>query len=264
MKPGRLKRFQRLLEVFGASDALRYIKDSSLLPFGRTEYHLTPRILSGSLVLRSGESDKHVLGQIFVDEEYLPLVSRIPSPGVIVDCGANVGFSTAWFAASFPSSRIVAVEADDRNVVQLRRNVAQFGERVSVVHAGIWTDDRGLKLERGKYRGGGAWTTQVRECRQGECPDIESVSILQLMRRYRLTSIDVLKMDIEGAEVPVLAESRAWMQAIAAIVIELHDDSCFGTATGIFEEVMQHQQFDVFQHGELSIGIRRNAAAAVL
>ena len=264
MRPGRLKRFQRLLEVFGARDVLRYIRDRPLLPRGRTEYHLTPRILSGSLVLRSGESDKHVFGQIFVDEEYSPLVSRIPSPGVIIDCGANVGFSTAWFAASFPSSRIVAVEADDRNVVQLRRNVAQFGARVSVVHAGIWTDDRGLKLEREKYRGGGAWATQVRACRQGECPDIESVSIPQLMRRYRLTCIDVLKMDIEGAEVPVLTASMAWMPAVAAIVIELHDDSCFGTATGIFDEVMQHEQFDVFQHGELSIGIRRDGAAAVL
>jgi FkbM family methyltransferase len=262
MTKDRLKRIGEILGILQPLDALRYVMDRGLLPPRRPEYALQPTGLVSPLVLRSGESDKHVFGQIFVDAEYKPLLHRAPRARVIVDCGANVGFSTAWLAAAYPDSRIVAVEADERNVVQLRRNVRQFGDRVASVHAGIWTDDRGLKIERGRYRGGGAWATQVRLCQARETPDIESLSISGLMQRFEIAHVDILKMDIEGAEVPVLAKSSEWINCVSAVVIELHDDAGFGNATKVFTEVMERERFVVFATGELMVGIRPNRNTA--
>lgn len=264
MRRDRLKRIGEILRILQPFDALRYVMDRGLLAPWHSEYRLKPAGLVSPLVLRSGESDKHVFGQIFVDGEYKPLLRRVPRAQTIVDCGANVGISTAWLAAAYPDSRIVAVEADERNVIQLRRNVRQFGARVTSVHAGIWPDNRGLKIERGSYRGGGAWASQVRLCEAWETPDIESLSISGLMKRFEIAHVDILKMDIEGAEVPLLASSSEWVRCVSAIVVELHDDAGFGNATEMFAEVMERENFVVFPTGELMVGIRQYPPTAAV
>ena len=79
--------------------------------------------------------------------------------------------------------------------------------------------------------------------------DIET--LLAASNHARLTRI---KMDIEGAEAVVFAENfRSWLDKTDVITIELHDDSVFGNATGVFFSAIDGQGFDVSSSGELTI-----------
>ena len=49
------------------------------------------------------------------------------------------------------------------------------------------------------------------------------VSIDTLRREHGIDRIDLLKLDIEGAELDVLSASDSWMHAVGAVVVELHD-----------------------------------------
>ena len=57
-----------------------------------------------------GSSDRLALHQIFIEEEYEPLA--LSHPTAILDLGANVGYSSAYFLSKYPTARVVAVEPD--------------------------------------------------------------------------------------------------------------------------------------------------------
>ena len=55
------------------------------------------------------------------------------------------------------------------------------------------------------------------------CQTVRSVSIDSLMTAYNLDQIDILKMDIEGAEKEVFSDTSSWIKKVNAIIIELHE-----------------------------------------
>ena len=81
---------------------------------------------------------------------------------LIIDCGANIGCSSAYFLSRYPACRVIAVEADAENCAELRRNLAPCdGTRAEVLQAGIWPHPAQLVVAESSYRDGRAWTRQV-------------------------------------------------------------------------------------------------------
>src|SRR4051812_37718019 len=60
------------------------------------------------LYFRSGTTDFYVIHQIFVQREY-SCFDDLKDPGLILDCGANGGYSSAYFLSRFPGSTVIAV-----------------------------------------------------------------------------------------------------------------------------------------------------------
>ena len=90
------------------------------------------------LEYRAEESDLEVFNQIFIHREY-DSIREITRGGLIVDCGANVGYSSAWFLSRFPESHVIAVEPDAGNFALLRRNLAPFGSSSgTAVQGAVW------------------------------------------------------------------------------------------------------------------------------
>ena len=177
--------------------------------------------------------------------------------GLVIGCGANVGFTSAYFLSQFPSCFIVAVEPDLGNFGILQRNLKKYGSRAEVVHAGIWSHNAPLKISRQRYRDGREWTIQVEECDAYQEADIQGVTIGSLLESSGFSRISLLKIDIEGAEVVVFQGNPDWLNRVDAIAIELHDDSSFGRATEIFYAAIQGHGFDITWSGELTICRRR-------
>lgn len=92
-------------------------------------HRLWPRGLKKPIFYRPGTSDLDVYTQVFDTLEYRCL-DHVISPGLIIDCGANVGFTSAYLLSRHPSARVIAVEPDASNYLALRANLAQFGVRV--------------------------------------------------------------------------------------------------------------------------------------
>lgn len=175
---------------------------------------------------RRGSSDLDVFGQIFTHREYRCL-DHVRDARLIIDCGANVGFSAAYFLSRFPQADLIAVECDRDNFRQLSTNLEPYGLRARPVLAGVWWRTAGLVVENSAYAGDGReWAFGVREAAENERSHVTGVSIGDLLTGSRHERIDILKIDIEGGEEDIFARSCPWLALVDNLVIETHGPQC--------------------------------------
>ena len=197
-----------------------------------------------------GSSDMRVFSQIFHCNEYAS-VRSIPSAQLILDLGANVGYSSAYFLSCFPNATVIAVEPDPANFELCRRNLAPYGDRAQVVLGAVWSKRSRLVLSRGSFGDGLEWATQVRECEvETDEACVEAWDVPSLLQMVNGRQVDLLKIDIERSELAVFGEnSPAWLESVRNICIELHGQDCEAT----FLKALQQFDFDLGTCGELTI-----------
>jgi FkbM family methyltransferase len=204
------------------------------------------------LLARAGTTDWLVFQEIFAQGAYDVFLPG-DDPRFIVDCGANVGYASALFLSRFPKARGIAVEPDAGNFEMLCRNLAQFGDRMTIVQSAVWSHATGLHIMRSVE---GECEFAVRECVDGETPDVIAVDMNDLLARSPSGTIDLLKMDIEGGETVVFGDRpEQWLSRVSMCVIELHDDEArtvFFRAAG---------DFDVVERGRIAMARRRPVGA---
>jgi FkbM family methyltransferase len=175
--------------------------------------------LRSPIVLRAGSSDLEVFKKIFINREYdLPFELQ---PKTILDLGANTGLASLFFHIHFPGAQIVAVEPDPANYALLQRQLAGL-PGVTLIQAAVWKNDGEINLVD---PGIGAWGMQVNEQAKdhGNQGAVPAISMPSLLKHFVTGQIDLLKVDIEGAEKEVFESSEAWIHKVGAIVIEMHD-----------------------------------------
>ena len=145
--------------------------------------------------------------------------------GVFVDVGANVGVLTLPVAACRPDTRVICIEADPQIVALLERNVGEnVRENVSVVHclAGP-IDDREVSF----YRAPAAKFGMGSIGPQFDAPPVTLVQrpLDKVLDELAINDIDVVKLDIEGAEFGALQGLRRRLTSPRppAIVFEFCD-----------------------------------------
>lgn len=191
--------------------------------------------------LRLGSSDISVFNGIFRWQEYSWDLAQ--QPRTIVDGGAYIGLSAIYFTIRYPGVRVVAVEASESNFELLLRNTSAF-PNIEAVHAALWPQPGSLVLTD---PGTGLWGLQVRQpttplsseldSAEKQADSVRAITIDDIIREYGLTNIDLLKVDIEGAEKELFSASDSWLPHVDAICIELHDWFKPGCARTFFAAV---------------------------
>jgi FkbM family methyltransferase len=170
----------------------------------------------------------------------------------MVDCGANVGYSSAYLLTRSPQAQVISVEPDAGNYEILVKNMAPYGNRVRTIRGAVWSHSTRLTMAATGYRGGEEWARQVRECAPGESEGFPAFGVGDLLREAGWDRIDILKMDIEGAEAVVLAHGYdAWIERVGTLAVELHDDTIFGPASEIVSRATR--SFTATRSGELTV-----------
>lgn len=141
-------------------------------------------------------------------------------PRTIVDAGANIGLTAVFFATKYPSSKIIAVEAEASNFIMLQKNVAPY-PNISPIHAAIWSRDGEIAVGQpdSSSGAGGEWAFVTHE---GDGDRVRAVTMRTLMDETEIDELDLVKMDIEGAEKEVF-KSTEWLESVKCLMIELHD-----------------------------------------
>lgn len=209
--------YQRLLGARGAlSWALMKLSGRKSQLFAFRDPHTGFR-----LVLRLGTTDAAAYEQVIAGAEYA--ADLTPPPEYIVDCGANIGLASLFFAARFPQAKIIAVEADASNFAMLVRNTEGVSNIVPV-HAAVWCEATTVFLDSSIES---AWGRRVlgagaqEDSAAGDT--VRAVTMPQLMTDHGLARIDLLKIDIEGSELELFSGDVSWMSKVSTVVIELHD-----------------------------------------
>jgi FkbM family methyltransferase len=158
--------------------------------------------------------------EIFVDRG-LQFQTTSPSPRIL-DCGANIGAASLFFKRQYPNARITAYEADPELCAMTRRNLERNrAADVDVVHAALWTVTGEVTfLAEGSDSGmiGGL-------AGAGEGLPVKTVTVPSLRLHDVLAKdrVDLLKLDIEGAEGAVLDDCVPVLDRVNAIVMDLHE-----------------------------------------
>jgi FkbM family methyltransferase len=217
---------------------------------GQEVVRLKPRTAQRPLTVHLGAtSDLMVFGQIFIAEEYACLCD-LPEDSLVIDLGANVGFSSAYFLSSRPASRVVAIEPVERNIAVCKENLAPFGLRSLVLHGAAWSECARLCLSNEVFGDGLEWSRQVRSPAELEIADIEAWDVGTLIDMAGAEKVDLLKVDIERGEIAVFGpKSRQWLPRVRNICIELHGLDC----EQAFFSALADFDYDREQSGELTI-----------
>lgn len=219
-------KYRQRIDNLGFGNFLRYMAHKKTGLPRRGEFALHSRLMPSPLVCRGGTSDIDVFKHVFVLCEYAQ-IPDLPDAGLIVDCGANVGFSSAYFLTRCPQSHVIAVEPDPGNFALLERNTAAFGDRCTRIRAGIWSEPGGLRIVDAPGGDGRAWARGVELAPPGSAADIPAVSVGALLEQSPFDRIALLKVDIEGAEQVVFGSNyQAWLDRVDRIAIELHGEAC--------------------------------------
>ncbi len=143
-----------------------------------------------------------------VNEVFCRLDYPAPPPGgVVVDVGANLGISAAWFLTRRRDSRVVAFEPDPRNLPRLEANLAPFAGRwrLEPVALALQDGEAGFAIEAsGRY---GRLSEQPFASVESEVIRVRCSALDAALREVlaREGRIDVLKLDVEGWEAVLLA-----------------------------------------------------------
>lgn len=215
-------------------------------------WHVHPHQVFHPLQARlRGSSDMSVFDQIFIHQEYSCL-QELKEPSLVLDLGANVGFSAAYFLSVFPRARVVAVEPDAGNVAICRANLSPYGDRVLLLHGAAWSRPATLRLLKGTFRDGREWSSQVDELIEEERTSVgvQAWDVGSLIDMSGGSTVDLLKVDIERAELSVFsASASSWLHRVRNICIELHGKDC----EEVFLAALKDFDYELEHSGELTI-----------
>ncbi len=152
----------------------------------------------------------------------------------ILDCGANIGLASMSFKRLYPHARVTAFEADPRLAAMCQSNLG-VGTRtkdVEVQAAAVWTADGTLDFVcEGTDSGSIAL---LGEPIQGSVTPVRSVRLWEWLDE----PVDLLKLDVEGAELPILSDCRDRLSNVRAMFVELHESNPARRQTGALFELL--------------------------
>lgn len=217
------------------------------------------RIWSGwgrRLTLRNGTSDVDVFHQHFARKEILSIPFG-KDASTVIDLGANIGVSVEVFRRLFPRARIIAVELEQHNAELCRVN-HESDRLVSILSGAIWSKSGRVVIQD---VGEGPWAYRAGAPDAGEADSVPAFTYRQILEMHGIQTVDVLKMDIEGAEADVL--ESAWddiFRTTAVSIIEVHDwiDGIKERVNGAIEQAKKHFDLEVSRSGEFWV-IRNKA-----
>ena len=193
-------------------------------------------------IARKNSSDVRVFNQVIMGSPYRLPVS-LDDVKTIVDGGANVGFATRYFASVYPKAKILAIEPDRDSFMVLKSNVNAM-ENIRCFHGAVWPTATKIRIANPD-----APKTAIKVTDQGDgVADVETITLSQVVDQ--MGTIDILKLDIEGAEVELFQQADlSWINNVRCLIIELHDFMRAGCSEAFYRAI-NGMSFQQYQSGE--------------
>lgn len=213
------------------------------------------------IVRDSNHSDYLVFNQIFNMKEYEG-ISRMISLNnsskrtIVIDAGANVGYTSVFFASKLTKPLIYAIEPSKDNSDLFLINTSNYRD-ITLFQRALWPEEE-MKFSLSRnFRDGADWSFTTEPDIQG---GIVGITMNEIISEQNLDYITLLKIDIEGAERFLFREhvDLSFLNITEIIAIEIHNE--FGAKENICS-ILKSYGFFLMESGELTIGINKNFTA---
>ena len=199
-------------------------------------FRLPVKGFTSPVFCRSQGSDFAVLRQVLGRQD--AAIDFDTPPQFIVDAGANVGYSSLLFNLRYPKATIVAIEPDKANCEMFRKNCSSYSN-IRLLEGAIWPSKTSLSITNPTAD---AWGFQVGETSSDKTStSIRGITIPEILDEFNVERIDLLKLDIEGAEKALfMSGTEFWLDRVDVILVELHDrfvPGCSDSFAALLERV---------------------------
>jgi FkbM family methyltransferase len=202
-----------------------------------------------NFLVRNYEDDpsyQHDLDYKVINETWEENVYRIHDGDfneskIFVDVGANIG-SVSLFVDNFNKNRkddnkikVFAIEPEPNNLALLKENVvSNFAEQVTIINNAIWHEEKIVSISN---KGG---NSNILNLQNEEKSMVSAITIEKLFFLYNIEEVDVMKIDIEGAEFDLIVNTPSEiLSKIKKLVLEF--DKSFDGSFGMMIEKLAKQ-----------------------
>lgn len=142
---------------------------------------------------------------------------------VIVDIGANLGATSVFLSLHYPNARIFSLEPQAFPFEILTRNTS-FYPNISVFKTGLFNSNRECPLYLSHVDSSTA--SIGRSWLNGQKTEMITLrDAAEWFQEHQITEIDILKIDTEGCEIPILSRLAPFIPKIQVIYVEYHSDA---------------------------------------
>jgi FkbM family methyltransferase len=195
------------------------------------------------LSIRSNPADLYTLEEVFAQHVYANLIPSLSQSPNIIDLGANIGLASLYFLIHRTGARILTVEPNQENFGLLQKNLERFVDsgQVTLIRGALWGKSSDLVISQPDALSN---SFTMREATERDAPQdiIAGLSMADLIARSGFSSVDLLKVDIEGAEVELFNADISWLTQVSCLAVEFHGDARRECA---FDQKMREYGFEI-------------------
>jgi FkbM family methyltransferase len=215
-----------------------------------------------TFLLRKKTTDFVIFSEIILDKggDYTLIKEIAEKNGIsihtIVDAGANIGCATVYFQSLFPGAKTICVEADKENHKVLSNNIAlNKYDTVTALQKAFWNTNEELNFGIG-IRGKREKELSFSVVEEGGTK-VQGFTFADCLKTLSTNHIDLLKIDIEGAEKALIEDKEGFTYLLdhtQILAIELHHEVVNPLD---FIEIIKNAGFSYIQYGEITICWRK-------
>ncbi len=204
-------------------------------------------------LLCRGFADLAAFDRVFLQRRYACL-DHARDVKRIVDCGAYVGYASAYFLSRFPEASLIAVEPDPDHFAVLQANLAPFGARARAIRGAIWSHDADLVLVEAGASGSQHDKARVRLPREGEQPNVEGHALASLLKQSGSPRVSLLRLNLGGLETALFPSGDAsWLDHVDRLLVELHS----AESPSVFEAALEKAGWRTVAFGPVLLASRK-------
>jgi FkbM family methyltransferase len=110
---------------------------------------------------------------------------------------------------------------DFENFSLAQKNITSFDNQCKIMHAAVWSENTEISYEGGDENNFSIFNKTDNSVKKNT-GIAQAKTLDRILDEFGLTSVDYLKMDIEGAEKVVLEDPSKWIKRIKSMKIEIH------------------------------------------
>jgi FkbM family methyltransferase len=183
-------------------------------------------------------ADWQIFNEVILKRAYMGLLNDKDAKLNIIDLGGNIGLASISFLSEFINCNVITVEPEKRNFDLLLQNVAPYN-RCIAINAAVSPKNGELFVYDSLTGSHGFRTSGV--INKNTISSVRAISINEIIKTYKLDRIDILKIDIEGAEFELFSENTEWLNIVDLMVIETHDKFGLETTKKVFKTLETYQ-----------------------
>lgn len=184
----------------------------------------------------TNQADVQTFNDVVLKQSYSNIIHPKKDVKRIVDLGANIGLSLIVFLHEFPHAEIGALEPDAGNFKWLEKNIKPYqneGRKITLKNQPVYSESKNVYLTDPGHGTHGFRISEKKE--EGIIAEMKSLTMLAIFEQMGWEKVDLVKVDIEGAEKELFETNTDWIGRVKHLEVETHDRFQPGSTKAVFK-----------------------------